>query len=58
LPPLTGIGNYIVQLGAARARDLIKPWIPLKRQLRNLQQQVTFKRGLRGHAIDLYHEPN
>ena len=93
LSPLTGIGNYIVQLGAAlhargdidvhsfygyrwkheppclpepggrsiaatRARDLIKPWIPLKRELRNLLQQVTFVRGLRGRAIELYHEPN
>ena len=93
LSPLTGIGNYIVQLGAAlhargdidvhsfygyrwrheppcppvhggrsigatRARDLIKPWIPLKRGLRNLQQQVTFERGLHGRAIELYHEPN
>jgi alpha-1,3-rhamnosyl/mannosyltransferase len=93
LSPSTGIGNYIVQLGAAlhargdidvhsfygyrwrheppcppvhggrsigatRARDLIKPWIPLKRGLRNLQQQVTFERGLHGRAIELYHGPN
>ena len=93
LSPLTGIGNYIVQLGAAlhargnidvhsfygyrwkheppsppvpggrsiaatRARDLIKPWIPLKRELRSLLQQVIFMRGLHRHAIDLYHEPN
>ncbi len=93
LAPLTGIGNYIVQLGAAlhargdvdvhsfygyrwrhespcppvtggrsiaatRVRDLIKPWIPLKRELRSLLQQVTFMRGLHRHAIELYHEPN
>ena len=93
LSPLTGIGNYIVQLGAAlhargdidvhsfygnrwrheppcppvsggrsiaatRARDLMKRWIPLKRELRNLQLQVTFKRGLHRRAIELYHEPN
>ncbi len=93
LAPLTGIGNYIVQLGAAlhaggdvdvhsfygyqwrhespcppvtgghsiaatRARDLIKPWIPLKRELRSLIQQVTFERGLHGREIEVYHEPN
>jgi glycosyltransferase involved in cell wall biosynthesis len=93
LSPLTGIGNYIVQLGAAlhargdidvhsfygyrwrheppcppvpgvrsiaatRVRDLIRPWIPMKRELRNLQQQVTFTRGLHRRAIELYHEPN
>ena len=93
LAPLTGIGNYIVQLGAAlhargdidihsfygyrwrheppraqvpdgrstgavRAWEQIKRWVPLKRELRNLKQQVTFERGLRSHAVEVYHEPN
>ncbi|MEX2206622.1 MAG: glycosyltransferase family 1 protein [Myxococcota bacterium] len=93
LSPLTGVGNYIVQLGAAlharpdvdvhsfygvrwadepprspehgrrgvaanRALEWIKPWIPLKRELRRLQQQGPFERGLRRLAIDVYHEPN
>src|SRR6266550_4030292 len=93
LSPLTGIGNYIVQLGAAlhargdidvhsfygyrwrheppcppvpgersiaatRGWDLIGPWIPLQRELRNLQQQVPFMLGLHRRAIELYHEPN
>ena len=91
--PLTGIGNYIVQLGAAlqesgdvdlysydggawhrnrprtphdstgralkrRVRNAIKPWIPFKRALRQSWQQVPFQRGIRRHAIDVYHEPN
>jgi alpha-1,3-rhamnosyl/mannosyltransferase len=91
--PLTGIGNYIVHLGAAlaasddvdlhsfdgarwrhappspfpdsagaslarRARDAVKPWVPFKRQLRQAAQQLAFGRGLRRHAIELYHEPN
>ena len=93
LAPLTGIGNYIVQLGAAlaagggvdlwsfyghrwrheapvapaatrrgaaalRLRDLVKPLVPFKRALRHAQQQLTFGRGLRRHAIEIYHEPN
>jgi alpha-1,3-rhamnosyl/mannosyltransferase len=93
LSPLTGIGNYIVHLGAAlaasgdvdaysfygyrwlheppcvpasgprgrntqRMRDLIKPLVPFKRELRRAQQQPLFARGLRRHAIVLYHEPN
>ena len=93
LAPLTGIGNYIVELGAAlaaggavdlwsfyghrwrheapavhaatrggpaarRLRDLVKPLVPFKRGLRHAQQQLTFGRGLRRHAIDVYHEPN
>lgn len=93
LSPLTGIGNYIVHLGAAlaasgevdaysfygfrwrhepplvpasgprgrkgqRMRDLIKPLVPFKRELRQAQQQMLFARGLRRHAIALYHEPN
>jgi glycosyltransferase involved in cell wall biosynthesis len=90
--PLTGIGNYIVQLGAAlraldamdvysfygvrwrhespmaRAsaagghsaslRELAERWLPWKRDLRSAQQRIMFARGLRRHAIDLYHEPN
>jgi len=91
--PLTGIGNYMVELGAAlhargdidvhsfygqrwrnepprapdpggrgvaatRLWDRIEPWIPLKRELRKLQQQGPFERGLRSRAIDVYHEPN
>ena len=93
LSPLTGVGNYIVELGAAlharadidvhsfcghrwsdepprppasggcgmavrRARDWVQPWIPLKRELRKLQQRGPFERGLRSRAIDVYHEPN
>jgi len=93
LSPLTGIGNYIVHLGAAlaasgdvdaysfyghrwlheppcvpasgprgrhaqRMRDLIKPLVPFKRELRQAHQQLLFARGLRRHAIALYHEPN
>ena len=93
LSPLTGIGNYIAELGRALAatgevdlhsfygfrwrhetpqppprgargpaaqslRDAIKPFVPFKRELRGAQQQLMFARGLRRHAIDLYHEPN
>ena len=93
LAPLTGIGNYIVRLGAALAAsgetdlyafygrrwrheaptvpggrrnrhstraliDVIKPLVPLRRELRQAQQQFAFARGLRRHAIDVYHEPN
>src|SRR5689334_22517293 len=93
LSPLTGVGQYIVNLaralqvtggvdaysfygylwrheapapppddwrrrGSRRLRDAIKPFIPLKRQLRHLQQQVQFARGMRRNAIDVYHEPN
>jgi glycosyltransferase involved in cell wall biosynthesis len=93
LSPLTGIGNYIVELGAALAatgaldaysfygfrwrheaprppatgprgpvqqgvRDMIKPLVPFKRELRAAQQQLMFARGLRRNAIELYHEPN
>ena len=36
----------------------MKPWIPLKRELFNVQQQVPFLRGLERRASDLYHEPN
>ncbi len=92
LSPLTGIGNYIVNLGAAFAasgeidaysfygyrwrrgvptsfgqgpgqaaqklRDVIKPWVPFKRELRQVKQQIAFGYGLRKRAIDVYHEPN
>src|SRR5512135_528010 len=93
LAPLTGIGNYIVRLGAALAasgetdlyafyghrwrhetpavparshhgfsaqplREFIKPLVPLRRELRQAQQGLSFARGLRRHAIDAYHEPN
>ncbi|HXR56159.1 MAG TPA: glycosyltransferase, partial [Casimicrobiaceae bacterium] len=93
LAPLTGIGNYTIQLGAAlaetgeidpfsfygfrwrheaptapsnagaartrlRLRDAVKPFVPFKRELRSLQQRTAFARGLRRHAIALYHEPN
>src|SRR5664279_1517912 len=93
LSPLTGIGNYIVELGAALAltgavdaysfygfrwrheaprppprgargpvsqgvRDVIKPFVPWKRQLRAAQQQWMFARGLARNHIALYHEPN
>ncbi|MDQ6619127.1 MAG: glycosyltransferase family 4 protein [Pseudomonadota bacterium] len=39
-------------------RELVKPWVPLKRQLRHAQQQLLFGRGLRKYSIELYHEPN
>ena len=93
LAPLTGIGTYIVRLGAAlaasgavdlyafyghrwrheaptvpggssrgtsapRLRDIIKPLVPFRRELRHAQQQLSFARGVRRHAIDVYHEPN
>lgn len=95
LAPLTGIGNYIVRLGAALAAsgeadlyafyghrwrhgaptvpggshhgplarsrqlsDFIKPFVPFRRELRQAQQQLSFARGLRRHAIEVYHEPN
>lgn len=93
LSPLTGIGNYIAELGAAlaatgaidvhsfygfrwrhefpqalprgsgaiaarRLRDVVKPWIPFKRELRQAQQRVSFRHGLRRDRIDVYHEPN
>ena len=38
--------------------DVIKPLVPLRRELRQAQQQFSFARGLRRHAIDVYHEPN
>ena len=43
---------------AQSLRDAIKPFVPFKRELRGAQQQLMFARGLRRHAIDLYHEPN
>ena len=94
LSPLTGIGNYIVHLGAAlaatgdvdawsfyrdhwrheaptppeggravqsavsRARDVVKPWVPYRRELRQAVQWILFGRGARRHRIELYHEPN
>lgn len=93
LAPRTGIGNYIVELGAALAqrndvdlhafygyrwshappssprvgrstesvrslRNFVKPWIPFRRELRRFQQRITFNRGCRHNAIDVYHEPN
>ena len=93
LSPLTGIGNYIVHLGAAlaasgdvdawsfygyrwrheppcvpasgarrgntqRMRNLVKPLVPFKRELRHAQQRLLFARGVRRNAIGLYHEPN
>jgi len=91
--PLTGIGNYVVHLGAALAasgevelysyfagewragspvapeesassrlrqqvREAIKPWIPFKRELRQVREQALFRRGAHRHKIELYHEPN
>jgi glycosyltransferase involved in cell wall biosynthesis len=94
LRPLTGIGNYIVHLGAelaamggvdlwsfysfhwrheaptppadggagqiviSRARDLVKPTFPYRRELRDAAQRVLFGRGARRNGIELYHEPN
>lgn len=93
LSPLTGVGNYIVHLGAAlretgdvdmysfyggswsheaptppaggprrrqvrRLRDLVKPLIPFERTLWQATQRTLFGRGLRRHAVSLYHEPN
>jgi glycosyltransferase involved in cell wall biosynthesis len=90
LSPLTGIGNYIVELGAALAatgdvdpyafyrfswrhespqpplhgaagqslREALKPFVPFKREIRQTLQRRMLERGLRRHAIALYHEPN
>lgn len=93
LRPLTGIGNYIVELGRAlattgevdthsfygthwrheapaplprssqeaatrRLRELVKPLLPFARAMRDAQQRLSFGRGLRRRAIDVYHEPN
>ena len=91
LSPLTGIGNYIVELGAALAAtgdvdaysfyryrwrhespqrpadsggslpplvERIKPWLPLKGLLRHAVREFGFARGLRKHAIEVYHEQN
>jgi len=91
-PPLTGIGNYVVNLVMAlqasgevelrlfdgahwreaprdalaegaprrqsRLRQLVKPFVPFKRELRRLRQQAAFTRGARAERIDVYHEPN
>lgn len=97
LAPLTGIGNYVVRLGAAlaalggadlhsfygwrwrhevptapdrdaaaarvdaatpRLRTRIGPFVPWLREVRQVQQRLGFARGLRRHAIAIYHEPN
>ncbi len=97
LAPLTGIGNYVVRLGAAlaalgdadlhsfygwrwrheapaapdsnavaarvdaatpRLRDRVRPLVPWLREMRQAQQRLGFARGLRRHAIGIYHEPN
>lgn len=92
LAPLTGIGNYIVELGAALVatgdvdvhsfygyrwrhepptppvagpsagrglvRSAVARAVPFKRELRALQQRVTFARGLARREVALYHEPN
>ena len=91
LSPLTGIGNYIEQLGAALAATgsidayafyryrwrhqaplppndsggamaalvgRTKRWLPFRGALRLAAHQIGFARGLRRHAIDIYHEPN
>jgi len=36
----------------------IKPWLPFRGGLRVAATRMGFSRGLRGHAIDLYHEQN
>ncbi len=97
LAPLTGIGNYVVRLGAAlaalgdadlhsfygwrwrheaptvpagnavaarvdaampRLRERVGPFVPWRREIRQVQQRLGFARGLRRHAIGIYHEPN
>ena len=53
-PPAGGVRGPLAQ----RVRDGVKLVVPFRRRLRHAQQQLTFGRGLRRHAIDLYHEPN
>ena len=90
--PLTGIGNYVVQLASSlqasgdvdlrlfdgahwreapgealaagaprrqsRLRQIVKPFVPFKRELRHVHQQMAFSHGVRAHGVDVYHEPN
>jgi alpha-1,3-rhamnosyl/mannosyltransferase len=42
----------------SRLRQIAKPFVPFKRELRHVQQQAAFSYGVRACGIDLYHEPN
>jgi alpha-1,3-rhamnosyl/mannosyltransferase len=57
-PPTPPGGGRPGQTAVSRARDLVKPWIPYRRELREAVQRVIFGRGARSHGIELYHEPN
>lgn len=54
-PPAGGTAGDIV---LSRARDLVKPSVPYRRELREAVQRVLFGRGARRHGIELHHEPN
>ena len=41
-----------------KLREVVKPWIPFKRELRQAKQRLAFGYGLRKRAIEVYHEPN
>ena len=44
--------------GRSRLRALVKPFVPFKRELRQLVQRQRFARGARALSLDVYHEPN
>jgi glycosyltransferase involved in cell wall biosynthesis len=38
--------------------NLVKPFVPWKRELRQSSQRFAFEQGIRRYGIELYHEPN
>jgi alpha-1,3-rhamnosyl/mannosyltransferase len=42
----------------SKLRELVRPFVPWKRELRQTAQRFAFERGLRRNGIDIYHEPN
>jgi alpha-1,3-rhamnosyl/mannosyltransferase len=42
----------------SRLRDIVRPYVPFARDVRQWWRQATFGHGMRANAIDLYHEPN
>src|SRR4051812_133105 len=57
-PPAARGAVVAGQAVGLRLRDRIKPFVPWKRNLRAMQQQLMFARGLRRNGVDVYHEPN
>jgi alpha-1,3-rhamnosyl/mannosyltransferase len=47
-----------IDASSRRVRDIIKPYVPFARELRQWRRQAAFARGARSNAIDVYHEPN